>query len=151
MSEALLSFSLLLNISKLGSHAVGSDTLAPIHGLRFISMLWIIMVHTCLLANEVSGRVNSSCCELEITLRPAMKLVNVSGNFVKRTFRCLIFLIDNKMFRTKAEEDFLYQTISNGTYAVDTFFFIRYSNKNQTNGPFSDGRLSVVYVWKHFH
>lgn len=24
----------------------------------------------------------------------------------------------------KAEEDFLYQTISNGTYAVDTFFFI---------------------------
>lgn len=32
---------------------------------------------------------------------------------------------DNKMFRSKAEEDFLYQTISNGTYAVDTFFFIR--------------------------
>lgn len=28
------------------------------------------------------------------------------------------------MFRMNAEQDFLYQTISNGTYAVDTFFFI---------------------------
>lgn len=55
MSEGLLSFSLLVNISKLVSLDVGRDTLAPIHGLRFISMLWIIMVHTCLTTNEVSG------------------------------------------------------------------------------------------------
>ncbi|XP_024943961.1 nose resistant to fluoxetine protein 6 isoform X2 [Cephus cinctus] len=85
LSEALLSFSLLLNLSKLGSLDVGNDTLAPIHGLRFVSLLWVIMVHTCLLANEVS---------------------------------------DNKVFRRRAEDDFLYQTISNGTYAVDTFFFM---------------------------
>lgn len=58
MSEALLSFSLLLNLEKLLSLDVGHDTLAPIHGLRFISMLWIIMVHTCLIANEVSGMSN---------------------------------------------------------------------------------------------
>ncbi|XP_043276654.1 nose resistant to fluoxetine protein 6-like isoform X2 [Venturia canescens] len=85
LSEALLSFSLLLNVSKLASLDVGTDTLAPIHGLRFVSIIWIILVHTCLMVNEVA---------------------------------------DNKMFRSKAEEDFLYQTISNGTYAVDTFFFI---------------------------
>nr|XP_046473646.1 nose resistant to fluoxetine protein 6-like [Neodiprion pinetum] len=85
LSEALLSFSILLNISKLASWEVGDDTLAPIHGLRLISLFWVILVHTCLLANEIS---------------------------------------DNIMFRTKAESDFLYQTISNGTYAVDTFFFM---------------------------
>ncbi|XP_034948319.1 nose resistant to fluoxetine protein 6-like isoform X2 [Chelonus insularis] len=85
MSEALLSFSLLLNISKLASLDVGHDTLAPIHGIRLISMLWIIMVHMCLIANEVS---------------------------------------DTHLFRKVAERDFFYQTISNGTYAVDSFFFV---------------------------
>lgn len=55
LSEALLSFSLLLNISKLTSLDVGSDTLAPIHGLRFLSMLWIMLVHSCLTTNEFSG------------------------------------------------------------------------------------------------
>ncbi|XP_012279116.2 O-acyltransferase like protein [Orussus abietinus] len=85
LSEALLSFSLLLNISKLASLDVGSDTLAPIHGIRVFSMIWIILVHTCLAYNNVS---------------------------------------DTKMFRMHAEDDFLYQTISNATYAVDTFFVI---------------------------
>ncbi|XP_051158664.1 nose resistant to fluoxetine protein 6-like [Leptopilina boulardi] len=85
LSEALLAFSLLLNISKLCSFDVGSDTLAPIHGLRFISMLWIILVHSCLITNEIS---------------------------------------DSSLWRSNAEADFLYQTVSNGSYAVDTFFFI---------------------------
>lgn len=85
LSEALLAFSLLLNLSKLCSFDVGSDTLAPIHGLRFISMLWIILVHSCLTTNEIS---------------------------------------DSSLWRSNAEADFFYQTISNGSYAVDTFFFI---------------------------
>ncbi|XP_076183081.1 nose resistant to fluoxetine protein 6-like [Ptiloglossa arizonensis] len=85
LSEALLSFSLLLNLSKVFSFDVGHDTLAPIHGLRFLSMLWVILLHTCLTINVVS---------------------------------------DDKTFKSSAETDFLYQTISNGTYAVDTFFFI---------------------------
>ncbi|XP_029676018.1 nose resistant to fluoxetine protein 6-like [Formica exsecta] len=85
LSEALLSFSLLVNISKLCSLNVGEDTLAPIHGLKFYTMLWIILVHTCLLANAVS---------------------------------------DSNMFRSIAENDFFYQPIGNGTYSVDTFFFI---------------------------
>lgn len=55
LSEALLSFSVLLNLSKICCLDVGDDTLAPIHGLRFISMLWIILIHTCLTMNVVSG------------------------------------------------------------------------------------------------
>ncbi|XP_031849553.1 nose resistant to fluoxetine protein 6-like [Nomia melanderi] len=85
LSEALLSFSLLLNLSKICSLEVGDDTLAPIHGLRFISMLWIMLIHTCLTVNVVS---------------------------------------EAKSFKSNAEKDFFYQTISNGTYGVDTFFFM---------------------------
>lgn len=56
LSEALLSFSLLLNLSKLFSLDVGTDTLAPIHGLRFLSIIWVILVHTCLTVNAISGK-----------------------------------------------------------------------------------------------
>ncbi|XP_017764757.1 PREDICTED: nose resistant to fluoxetine protein 6-like [Eufriesea mexicana] len=85
LSEALLSFSLLLNLSKLFSLDVGADTLAPIHGLRFLSMIWIILVHTCLTVNVVS---------------------------------------EGETFKSNVESEFMYQTISNSTYAVDTFFFM---------------------------
>ncbi|XP_076285972.1 nose resistant to fluoxetine protein 6-like [Lasioglossum baleicum] len=85
LSEALLSFSLLLNLSKLCSLNVGDDTLAPIHGLRFISMMWIILGHTCLTVIVVS---------------------------------------EARSFRSNAERDFFYQTVSNTNYAVDTFFFM---------------------------
>ncbi|XP_014468573.1 PREDICTED: nose resistant to fluoxetine protein 6-like, partial [Dinoponera quadriceps] len=84
-SEALLSFSLFVNISKLCSLDVGIDTLAPVHGLRFYSMLWVILVHTCLISNQIS---------------------------------------ENKTFRNVVEKDFLYQTIGNSIYSVDTFFFV---------------------------
>ncbi|XP_076673729.1 O-acyltransferase like protein-like [Andrena cerasifolii] len=85
LSEALLSFSLLLNLSKMFSLEVGADTLAPIHGLKFITMLWIILIHTCMSMSAIA---------------------------------------DDSSFRLKAEEDFFYQAIGNGTYSVDTFFFI---------------------------
>ncbi|XP_072744955.1 nose resistant to fluoxetine protein 6-like [Anoplolepis gracilipes] len=84
-TEALLSFSLLVNIAKVFSFNVGEDTLAPIHGLKFYTMQWIILVHICLLVNEVS---------------------------------------DTRMFRNAAETNFFYQIIGNGTYSVDTFFFL---------------------------
>ncbi|XP_076232881.1 nose resistant to fluoxetine protein 6-like [Calliopsis andreniformis] len=85
LSEALLSFSLLVNLSKIFSLEVGADTLAPIHGLKFLSMIWVILGHTCLF---------------------------------------VIIASDSTTFRSKAEEGFFFQTISNGTYAVDTFFLM---------------------------
>lgn len=35
------------------------------------------------------------------------------------------FVLDSSLLRSDAESDFLYQTLSNGTYGVDTFFVIR--------------------------
>lgn len=36
---------------------------------------------------------------------------------------------DNKAFRQLVEKDFLFQSISNGAFSVDTFFFIRYARQ----------------------
>ncbi|XP_071451520.1 O-acyltransferase like protein-like [Hetaerina americana] len=85
ISKLLLCFSAVTNAKSICSLSVGADTIAPIHGLRFFSLLWVILAHTCLVAFQFS---------------------------------------DNKTFRTRAERDFLYQTLSSGTYSVDTFFFI---------------------------
>ncbi|XP_022900525.2 nose resistant to fluoxetine protein 6-like [Onthophagus taurus] len=61
------------------------ESIKCIHGLRFFSIAWIILVHTYL---EVFA------------------------------------IAENKTFRTVTERSFLYQTISNATFSVDTFFFI---------------------------
>lgn len=61
------------------------DIIKCIHGLRFFSIAWVIMVHTYL---EVFA------------------------------------IAENKTFRTVTERSFLYQTVSNATFSVDTFFFI---------------------------
>ncbi|GLH08516.1 Uncharacterized protein GBIM_13734 [Gryllus bimaculatus] len=83
--QMLLSFSLRTNLQKLCSLKSGDDTLTPIHGLRVITLMWIVLVHACLMTFQNA---------------------------------------DNKLLKMKAEQDFLFQTLSSGTYSVDTFFVI---------------------------
>ncbi|XP_075228179.1 O-acyltransferase like protein-like [Lycorma delicatula] len=85
VSDLLVAFSLPANIAKICSLEVGEDTLKPIHGLRVLSILWVILVHTCLVIFHVA---------------------------------------DNKSYRDKAEDDFLFHTLTSGTFSVDTFFFM---------------------------
>ncbi|XP_071451713.1 nose resistant to fluoxetine protein 6-like [Hetaerina americana] len=59
--------------------------LACLHGLRFFSLVWVILGHTC--------------------------------------YFCFLYS-DNKHYRGAVERDFLFHTVGNGPYAVDTFFFI---------------------------
>lgn len=42
-SELLLSFSVITNFKKICDRNVGSDTIPSIHGLRAISMAWVIL------------------------------------------------------------------------------------------------------------
>ncbi|XP_060525522.1 nose resistant to fluoxetine protein 6-like [Cylas formicarius] len=82
----LLSFSALTNGRKIMSvERISQDAIGCIHGLRFFSITWIILVHTYLEVFAI-GR--------------------------------------NKSLRTVTERGFMYQTISNATFSVDTFFFI---------------------------
>ncbi|KAE8751285.1 hypothetical protein FOCC_FOCC001856 [Frankliniella occidentalis] len=53
--EVLLSFSLRRNIATIFDQSVGADTIPTIHGLRSISMAWVILGHTCIVAFKQHG------------------------------------------------------------------------------------------------
>lgn len=82
----LLCFSAVNNGKRiLDVKTVSEASIKCIHGLRFFSIAWIILVHTYLEVFSIG---------------------------------------DNKKMRVLTERTFLYQTISNATFSVDTFFFI---------------------------
>ncbi|XP_076387230.1 O-acyltransferase like protein isoform X2 [Megachile rotundata] len=83
--ELLLSFSVRANVKIICDDKVGGDTISTIHGLKAISMAWVILGHTCITAFKYS---------------------------------------DNMEYRKVVERKFLFQTITNGAFSVDTFFFM---------------------------
>ncbi|XP_026669927.1 nose resistant to fluoxetine protein 6-like isoform X2 [Ceratina calcarata] len=85
LEELLLSFSVRANVKIICDDKVGGDTISTVHGLRAISMAWIILGHTCITAFKYS---------------------------------------DNMEYRKVVEKKFLFQTITNGAFSVDTFFFM---------------------------
>ena len=87
LSRIILCFSVFSNARKIVQcERESSDSVTCIHGIRVLSLFWIIMVHTYMELHAIAG---------------------------------------NKMLRTVAERYFLYQTVSNATFSVDSFFFIR--------------------------
>ncbi|RZB38996.1 nose resistant to fluoxetine protein 6-like [Asbolus verrucosus] len=82
--EVILAFSLRTNIKTICDQSVSSDTIPVIHGLKSISMAWVILGHTCIIAFKYS---------------------------------------DNMEYRKVVQKEFFFQTISNGAFSVDTFFF----------------------------
>ncbi|XP_068629079.1 nose resistant to fluoxetine protein 6-like [Battus philenor] len=85
-SELLLSFSILSNGRAILSTQRPSDgALTCLHGMRFMSVIWVIMVHT---------------------------------------YLTVFYIADNKTMRIVTERNFLYQSVGNASYCVDTFFFI---------------------------
>ncbi|EZA56840.1 Nose resistant to fluoxetine protein [Ooceraea biroi] len=83
--ELLLSFSIPANVATICDRNVGGDTISTVHGLRAISMAWVILGHTCIVLFKYS---------------------------------------DNMEYRKVVEKRFLFQTITNGAFSVDTFFFM---------------------------
>ncbi|XP_008467653.2 nose resistant to fluoxetine protein 6, partial [Diaphorina citri] len=86
LGQVVLAFSALSNGRKiLHCGAPPPDSLTCVHGLRFLSLAWVIMVHTYLQVFTIA---------------------------------------ENKMLRTLTERNFMFQTVSQATFSVDTFFFI---------------------------
>ncbi|XP_034952182.1 nose resistant to fluoxetine protein 6-like [Chelonus insularis] len=84
--KCLLSFSPITNGSKIiSTEPAARDSLTCLHGLRVLSLGWVVMVHTYLQVFSIA---------------------------------------ENKTLRTVTERNFMFQTISNATFSVDTFFFI---------------------------
>ncbi|XP_060525313.1 nose resistant to fluoxetine protein 6 isoform X2 [Cylas formicarius] len=120
LRELLLSFSIRANLKTICDQSVGSDTIPVIHGLKSISMLWVILGHTCIVAFKYS---------------------------------------DNMEYRKVIQKDFMFQTISNGAFSVDTFFFtsgllvsflyFRTNAKGKLD-PLSKGKNGFVAGCLHF-
>ncbi|XP_014486240.1 PREDICTED: nose resistant to fluoxetine protein 6-like [Dinoponera quadriceps] len=84
--RSLLAFSPIVNGSKIiSTEPAAKDNLTCLHGLRVLSLGWVVMVHTYLQVFSIA---------------------------------------ENKTLRTVTERNFMFQTISNATFSVDTFFFI---------------------------
>lgn len=83
--KVFMSFSIIRNFKAIFNQKVGSDTVPCIHGLRCISMGWVILGHLSIIGFKYS---------------------------------------QNLEFKKGMEKLFLFQTILNGQYSVDTFFFI---------------------------
>ncbi|KAJ2946753.1 hypothetical protein O0L34_g12813 [Tuta absoluta] len=47
-SELLLSFSMKANLLTIFDQSVGADTISVVHGLRSLSMVWVVFGHTCI-------------------------------------------------------------------------------------------------------
>ncbi|XP_069696029.1 nose resistant to fluoxetine protein 6-like [Periplaneta americana] len=85
LSQMLLAFSAVRNGRKILNCDTAEDSLTSVHGLRFLSLAWVILVHTYLQVFAIA---------------------------------------ENKTLRTVTERNFMFQTISNATFSVDTFFLI---------------------------
>ncbi|XP_076160264.1 nose resistant to fluoxetine protein 6 [Ptiloglossa arizonensis] len=84
--RCLSAFNPIANGSKiLSTEPAATESLTCLHGLRVLSLGWVVMVHTYLQVYAIA---------------------------------------ENKTLRTVTERNFMFQTISNATFSVDTFFFI---------------------------
>uniref|UniRef100_A0A8D9EWU2 Nose resistant to fluoxetine protein 6 n=1 Tax=Cacopsylla melanoneura TaxID=428564 RepID=A0A8D9EWU2_9HEMI len=50
LTEMLLSFSIIKNMKQICDQSVGIDTIPTVHGFRALSMAWVILGHTCIIA-----------------------------------------------------------------------------------------------------
>lgn len=108
LCRLLLCFSALSNGQKiLEVDRLPQDSIKCVHGLRFLSVAWVILVHTYL---EVFA------------------------------------IAENKTLRVITERFFIYQTISNATFSVDTFFFIRYIKLHRPNPSFTPASCILLVV-----
>lgn len=55
--EVFLSFSVIRNMRQICDSTIGADTIPIIHGLRSISMAWVILGHTCIVAFKYSDNM----------------------------------------------------------------------------------------------
>ena len=60
----ILSFSLRINIKTICDRTVGSDTISSIHGLKAVSMIWVILGHTCIIGFKYSGSLSTFASSL---------------------------------------------------------------------------------------
>ncbi|XP_046473634.1 nose resistant to fluoxetine protein 6 [Neodiprion pinetum] len=100
--ELLLSFSIKANLRTICDKSVGSDTISTIHGLRAISMAWVILGHTCIVVFKYSDNMEYR----KIVEKRFLFQTVTSGAFSVDTFFFMGgLLVSFLYFRTNAKGD----------------------------------------------
>ncbi|XP_034234664.1 O-acyltransferase like protein isoform X2 [Thrips palmi] len=100
--ELLLSFSLRRNIATIFDKSVGADTIPTLHGLKAISMAWVVLGHTCIVTFKYSDNM-----ELRGLVEKELLFQTISnGAFSVDTFFMVSgLLVSFLYFRTTAKLD----------------------------------------------
>lgn len=119
----LLAFSVRRNFRQICDKSIGEDTISTVHGLRSLSMVWIVLGHVCIVSFKYSG--NYIITIIVICMSSRSRNFNETSICIISYNKICICYLDNMEFRTTAERHLLFQLINKATYSVDTFFFIR--------------------------
>lgn len=118
-AKCLLAFSPTVNGRKIiSTEPAARDSLTCLHGLRVFSLGWVVMVHTYLQVFAIAG-------EPIIFFSPHRRVIPYNSFHPFLLTKRTPLILENKTLRTVTERNFMFQTISNATFSVDTFFFIR--------------------------
>lgn len=98
-SELLLSFSMKANVLQIFDQSVGADTVPVVHGLRVMSMIWVIFGHTCIVIFKYADNTALRA----ILEKSFLFQLIISAVYSVDTFFCLGgMLVTYLYFRTKS-------------------------------------------------
>ncbi|CAB3258929.1 unnamed protein product [Arctia plantaginis] len=99
-SELLLSFSMKANVLQIFDQSVGPDTVPVVHGLRTMSMVWVIFGHTCIVVFKYA---DNTALRAVLEKSFLFQLI-ISAVYSVDTFFCLGgMLVTFLYFRTKSK------------------------------------------------
>ncbi|XP_055606762.1 nose resistant to fluoxetine protein 6 isoform X2 [Uranotaenia lowii] len=120
-AELLLSFSIVTNFRAICDKKVGNDTIPSIHGLRSLSMLWVILGHTMIVVFKYSDNMElRKIVEQEVLFQAIL-----NGAYSVDTFFFISgFLVSYIYFRTNAKGKL--EVLSKGVneFTAGTYHFI---------------------------
>ncbi|XP_038121332.1 nose resistant to fluoxetine protein 6 isoform X3 [Culex quinquefasciatus] len=119
-SELLLFFSTVTNFKAICDKNVGNDTIPSIHGLRAISMLWVILGHTMIVVFKYSDNM-----ELRKVVEKEMLFqIILNGAYSVDTFFFISgFLVSYIYFRTNAKGKLEKLTQGVNEFTAGTYHF----------------------------
>nr|XP_014281990.1 nose resistant to fluoxetine protein 6 [Halyomorpha halys] len=109
--EVLISFSLKRNFSTICERSVGEDTIPTIHGLRSISMAWVILGHTCIIAFKYA---DNPAYRLIVEKELIFQTINKGAYSVDTFFFISGLLVSYLYFRTTSKHDITKYTKTTG-------------------------------------
>ncbi|XP_058451821.1 O-acyltransferase like protein isoform X2 [Malaya genurostris] len=119
-AELLLSFSMVTNFQAICDRNVGNDTIPSIHGLRALSMLWVILGHTMIVVFKYSDNMElRKVVENEVLFQAVL-----NGAYSVDTFFFISgFLVSYLYFRTNAKGKLEKLTQGVNEFTAGTYHF----------------------------